>query len=172
MTAGWLGFAAGAEGCDKLNAEDAGGGEATGENVCCGAGAGAEGIERSSRSPMPPMLDEAASFEGAGVLKEEKLLRPAEGLAVRFWTGGDLGFESKKLPPPPNMVDEDVEAGDFVLEKASRPEKGEGEGLGAGAALKERLLKASFMPPKADCVGEVCDWGDARPPNDSCRACC
>jgi len=89
---------------------------------------------------------------------------------VRFWTGGDMGFESKKLPPPPNMLDEDVDAGDFVLEKASRPEKG--EGLGAGAGLKLRLPKASFMPPKADCVGDVCDWGDARPPNDSCRVCC
>jgi hypothetical protein len=120
---------------------------------------------------MPPMPDEGAGFEGAGVLKAEKLLMPAEGLVVRFWTGDDLGLESKKLPPPPNMFeDEDVEAGDFVLEKASRPEKG--EGLGAGAALKERLLKASFMPPKADWVGDVCDWGDARPPNDSCRACC
>ena len=134
-----------------MKAEDAGGGEATGENVCCGAGAGAgaEGIERSRRSPIPPMLeDEAADLDDAGVLKEEKLPRPLEGLVVRFWTGGDLGFESKKLPPPPNMLEEDVEAGDFVLEKASSPEKG--EGLGAGAALKERLLKASFMPPKAD----------------------
>lgn len=99
---------------------------------------------------MPPMLDEAAGFEGPGVLNEEKELRPAEGLVVRFWTGGDLGFESKKLPPPPNMLEEDVEAGDFVLEKASRPEKGEGLVAGAGAALKERLLKASFMPPKPD----------------------
>ena len=68
---------------------------------------------------MPPMLeDEAAGLEGAGVLKEEKLPRPAEGLVVRFWAGGGLGFESKKLPPPPNML-EDVEDGDFVLEKAS-----------------------------------------------------
>lgn len=107
---------------------------------------------------MPPMPDEATGgFEGAGVLNAEKLLRPAEGLVVRFWTGGDFGLESKKLPPPPNMLEEDVEAGDFVLEKASRPEKGEGLGAGAGAALKERLPKASFMPPKADCVGEVCD---------------
>lgn len=156
-----------------MNAEDAGGGEATGENVCCGAGAGAgaAGIERSRRSPMPPMLeDEGVGFDGAGALNEEKLARPLEGLVVRFWTGGDLGLESKKLPPPPNMVEEEVEGGDFVLEKASRPEKG--EGLGAGAALKERLLKASFMPPKADCVGDACDCGDARPPNDSCRACC
>ena len=82
-----------------------------------------------------------------------------------------MGLESKKLPPPPNMFkDEDVEVGDLVLEKASRPEKG--EGLGAGAALKERLLKASFMPPKADWVGDVCDCRDARLPKDSCRACC
>lgn len=148
-----------------MNADDVGG-EATGEKVCWGAGA--EGMERSSRSPMPE--DDAAGLEGAGVLKEEKLARPAEGLVVRFWTGGDLGFASKKLPPPPNMF-EDVDAGDFVLEKASSPEKG--EGLGAGAGLKLRLLKASFMPlkasfmpPKADCVGDVCDCGDASPPNE------
>lgn len=117
---------------------------------------------------MPPMPeDEAAGLDGAGVLNEEKLARPLEGLVVRFWTGGDLGFASKKLPPPPNMLDEDVEGGDFALEKASRPEKG--DGLGAGAALKDRLPKASFIPPNADCVGDVCD---ARPPNDSWRACC
>jgi hypothetical protein len=52
------------------------------------------------------------------------------------------------------MLEEDVVGGDFALEKLSSPEKG--EGFGAGAALKERLLKASFMPPKADCWGEVC----------------
>jgi hypothetical protein len=52
------------------------------------------------------------------------------------------------------MFEEDVVGGDLVLEKLSRPEKG--EGLGAGAALKDRLLKASFMPPKADCCGDVC----------------
>lgn len=137
-----------------MNAEDAGGGDTT-DRCGAGAGAGAKGIERSRRSPMPPMPEEAAGgFEGAEVLNAEKLLMPTEGLVVRFWTGDDLGLESKKLPPPPNMF-EDVEAGDFVLEKASRPEKG--EALGAGAALKERLLKASFMPPKADCVGDVCD---------------
>ena len=62
-------------------------------------------------------------------------------------------MESKKLPPPPNMLDEDVVGGDFALEKLSRPEKG--EGLGAGAALKDRLLNASFMPPKADCDGDA-----------------
>lgn len=120
---------------------------------------------------MPPIEEDwAAGFAAAGVLKEEKLPSPADGLVVRFWTGGLLGLASKKLPPPPNMEDVEVEAGDLALEKASRPEKG--EGFGAGAALKERLPKASFMPPKADWVGEVCDCGDARPPNDSCRACC
>lgn len=154
-----------------MNAEDAGGGEATGEKVCWGAGAGAEGIERSSRSPMPEE-EEGAGLEGAEVLNEEKFARPEEGLVVRFWTGGDLGFESKKLPPPPNMLDEAVDAGDFALEKASRPANGEGLGAAAGAGLKLRLPNASFMPPNADCVGDVCDCGDARPPNDSCRACC
>ena len=58
-------------------------------------------------------------------------------------------MELKKLPPPPNMLDDEVLGGDFALEKLSRPENG--EGLGAGAALKERLLKASFIPPNADC---------------------
>lgn len=136
----------------RLNAEDAGGGEATGENVCFGAGAGAEGIERSRRSPIP---EEGGGLEGAEELKDENPASPLEGLVVRLCTGGDLGFESKKFPPPPNMLDEDVEGGDFALENESSPEKG--EGLGAGAVLNERLLKASFMPPKADCVGDVCD---------------
>jgi hypothetical protein len=99
--------------------------------------------------------EEAAGLAGAGDEKDEKLPRPLEGLMVRFCTGGDLGFESKKLPPPPNMLEEDVVEGDFVLEKASSPEKG--EGLGAGAALKDKLPNASFMPPNADCVGDVCD---------------
>lgn len=58
-------------------------------------------------------------------------------------------MELKKLPPPPNMLDEDVAGGDFALEKLSRPENG--EGFGAGAAAKDRLPKASFMPPKEDC---------------------
>lgn len=139
-----------------MNAEEVGAGEATGEKVWEGAGAGAEGMERSSRSPMP---EEAAGLGAAGVLKEEKFARLLAGLVVRFWTGGDLGFESKKLPPPPNMFEEEVDAGDLVLEKASSPEKG--DGLGAGAALKDMLPKASFMPPKADWVGEVCD--EAKP---------
>ena len=68
------------------------------------------------------------------------------------------------------MLEEDVAGGDFVLEKLSRPENG--DGLGAGAALKERLLNASFMPPKDDCWGEVCAGGEAIPPNESPRACC
>jgi hypothetical protein len=63
------------------------------------------------------------------------------------------------------MLDEDVVGGDFALEKLSRPEKG--EGLGAGAALKDRLLNASFMPPKADCCGDCCPCDDASPPNES-----
>jgi hypothetical protein len=43
-----------------------------------------------------------------------------------------LGFESKKLPPPPNMFEEDMVAEDFALVKLSRPEKG--EALAAGCA--------------------------------------
>lgn len=58
-------------------------------------------------------------------------------------------MESKKLPPPPNMLEEDVVGGDLVLEKLSSPANG--EGLGAGAALNDRPLNASFMPPNADC---------------------
>lgn len=45
---------------------------------------------------------------------------------------GVFGFESKKLPPPPNMFEEDVVGGDLALEKLSIPEKG--DGLGAGCA--------------------------------------
>lgn len=47
------------------------------------------------------------------------------------------------------MLDDDVVGGDLALEKLSRPENG--EGLGTGAALNERLLNASFIPPNADC---------------------
>jgi hypothetical protein len=52
------------------------------------------------------------------------------------------------------MFDEDVDGGDLALVKLSRPEKGDGLGAGAAAALKERLLKASFIPPNADCCGD------------------
>jgi hypothetical protein len=109
-------------------------------------------MERSRRSPIPD--DDAAGLDGAGELNEEKSLMPLEGLMVRFcacpYAGGDFG-ESKKLPPPPNMLDEDVVGGDFALEKLSRPEKGVGFGACGAAWLKERLLKASFIPPKFDC---------------------
>lgn len=52
------------------------------------------------------------------------------------------------------MFDEDWAGGDFFPERLSRPENG--EGLGAGAALKDRLLNASFKPPKEDCCGDAC----------------
>ena len=124
--------------------------DATGGEVTLGAGAGAEGIDRSRRSFMPDAG--AEGFDDAGDVKAAKFPKPLEGLAVRFcaWaSGGDVGLESKKLPPPPNMFDEDVVGGDFALEKLSSPENG--EGLGAGAALNERLLKASVIPLNADC---------------------
>ena len=55
------------------------------------------------------------------------------------------------------MFDEDeAEGGDFVLVKLSRPEKGDGLGAGAAACPNDRLLKASFKPPKPDC----CSCGD------------
>lgn len=87
--------------------------------------------------------------------------------------GGDFGAESKKLPPPPNMPDEEVEGGDLALVKESRPEKGEDFEAGAAGAPKPRPPNASLRPPKDDC----CAWGDcwegeARPPKESCRACC
>lgn len=129
----------GAAGWDRLKAELRGG-EAIAWTGGWGAGAGAEGIERSRRSFMP-------EFDGAGCAgaeeKAEKSLRPPDD---GFWTGGDLGFESKKLPPPPNMFDE-VDGGDFVLVKLSRPENGEGLAAGAAACPKDRLLNASFKPP-------------------------
>jgi hypothetical protein len=58
-----------------------------------------------------------------------------------------LGLESKKLPPPPNMFDDDVVGGDFVLVKLSSPENGEGFAAGCAAWLNDKLLKASFIPP-------------------------
>jgi len=173
-----LGAAAGAgagagAGVERLKAELIGG-EDTGAGAALGAGAGAEGMERSRRSPIPD--EEGAGLVGAGEEKDEKSLIPLEGLIVRLcawpYAGGDFGFESKKLPPPPNMFDEDVVGGDFALEKLSSPEKGEGLGCAGAAWLKLRPLKASFIPPKLDCWGDAWLWGDAMPPKDSCRACC
>lgn len=151
--AGWAWGAAGGAGDDRLNAELIGG-DATGAGAGLGAAAGAEGIERSKRSPNPD--DEAAGCDGAGDEKAEKSPSPPDGLVVRFcagvwYVGGDLGLESKKLPPPPNIFEDDVVGGDFVLEKLSRPEKGEGLGAGCAAWLNDRPLKASFNPPNADC---------------------
>jgi len=131
--------------------------------------AGADGMDKSSRSFIPDM-DVAAGLDGAGEEKAPKSPRPLDGLMVRCDWLGAAGLESKKLPPPPNILDDDVAGGDFVLEKLSRPENG--EGLGAGAALNERLLNASFIPPKDDCCGDVCACGDDIPPNESPRACC
>jgi hypothetical protein len=128
------------------------GGDASGGEVTLGAGAGADGIDRSRRSFIP-LAAGAAGLEGAGEEKALKSAKPPEGLMVRLCGCCGAGLELKKLPPPPNMLDDDVVGGDFALEKLSRPENG--EGLGAGAALKERLLKASFMPPKADCCGDA-----------------
>jgi hypothetical protein len=128
------------------------GGDVIGGEAALGAGAGAEGMDKSRRSPRPD--DDAAGFDGAGDEKEEKSLRPLEGLVVRFCAcvyAGALGLESKKLPPPPNMFDEDVVGGDFVLVKLSSPENGDGLGAGCAAWLNDKLLKASFIPPKDDC---------------------
>ena len=143
------------------------GGDATGAGAALGAGTGAEGIERSRRSPIPE--EDAAGLEGAGDVKDEKSPRPLDGLIVRFcaWYAGAFGFESKKFPPPPNMFDDDVVGGDFVLEKLSRPENGDGFDGACAVWLNDKLLKASFIPPKPGCWGDVCPCGDASPPNDS-----
>ena len=141
----------GAAGDERLKAELIGG-DATGAGAAFGAGAGADGIERSRRSPSPE--DEGVDLAGAGDVKEEKSPIPLGGLVVRAWVcmyGGDLGLESKKLPPPPNMFDDEVVGGDFALEKLSRPEKGEGFAAGCAAWPNDRLLKASFIPPNPDC---------------------
>lgn len=132
-----------------MNAEFMGG-EAIGL-AALGAGAGAEGMERSRRSPRPE--EDGAGWDGAGAEKAEKPPpRPLDGLVVRFVYDGVLGLESKKLPPPPNMLEEEaVVGGDFVPEKLSRPEKGDALGAGCAGWLNDKLLKASFMPPKPDC---------------------
>jgi hypothetical protein len=144
--------------------------------------AGAEGVvagmEKSRRSFRP---DDGAGLDaaaGAGEEKEEKSSRAVYlGCEVfgAFW----LGVGSKKPPPPPNMFDAvEVEGGggDRVFEYMSKPAKGDGlGGGGAGCELKERLLKASFKPPKFDCWGDcwVCGRpGELRPPKDSWRVCC
>jgi hypothetical protein len=133
-----------------LNAEFMGG-EVIG-GAAFGAGAGADGIDRSRRSPRPE--EDAAGLEGSGDVKDEKSPRPLGGLVVRTCAceyGGDFGFESKKLPPPPNMFEEDVVGGDFALVKLSRPENGDGLTTGCAAWLNDMPPNASFMPPKADC---------------------
>lgn len=61
---------------------------------------------------------------------DEKSPKPLDALGALLcacvWViGGDLGVESKKLPPPPNMLD-DVEVVAFGLEKLSSPENGDG----------------------------------------------
>ena len=48
------------------------------------------------------------------------------------------------------MFEDEVVGGDFALEKLSRPENGDGFGTAAGW-LKDKLLNASFIPPKDDC---------------------
>ncbi len=144
----------GADGDVRLKAEFMDG-ELNDCEGAAGAGAGAEGIERSRRSFIPEAG--AAGFDGADAVKPPKSPRPPDELILLCcaWACGcGFGLASKKFPPPPNIFDDDVVAGDFVLEKLSRPENG--DGFGAGAALKERLLKASFMPPNADCCGDVC----------------
>jgi hypothetical protein len=81
---------------------------------------GAEGIERSRRSPKPEDAAGGAGFDTvvAGDEKEEKSPKPLLLGGARFCAcaGGDFAFEVelKKSPPPPNMFDE-ID-GDFVLE--------------------------------------------------------
>jgi hypothetical protein len=58
------------------------GGDAIGAAAALGAGAGAEGIDRSSRSPRPE--EDAADLDGAGDENEAKSNRPLDGLVVRF----------------------------------------------------------------------------------------
>lgn len=131
-------------------------GDATGWLGAAGAGAPKE---RSRRSFMPDA--EAAGFggaEAAGDVNDEKSPKPLEVLVVCFCVCVGFGAESKKLPPPPNMLEEDVEGGDLVLVKLSKPAKGEGLTCGgAGCELKESPPKASFRPPKLDCCGDCCD---------------
>jgi hypothetical protein len=135
----------------RLKAEFKGGDAMAGAGAALGAGAGAEGMERSSKSPSPE--DEAAGLDGAGDENEEKSERPLDGLVVRFcaWYVVAFGFESKKLPPPPNMFEEDVVGGDLAVEKLSRPENGDGLGAGCAPWPNDKLLNASFMPPNCDC---------------------
>jgi hypothetical protein len=111
--------AAGAEGAagdERLNAEFK-----FGEVMGClgaeGAGAGA-GMDRSRRSSRPEEVAAGLEAVVVGEVKEEKSPNPP--VLVRFcgcaWVAG-AGFEeeSKKLPPPPKIL-EDVEGGDRVLE--------------------------------------------------------
>ena len=88
--------------------------------------------EAAEKSPQsPPKL----SFRGAGAC----------------WTGGDVGlggaagFMSKNEPP---LSDDFVADGCRVWPAAAaRPSNGDDLAMGCWGEVKERELKASFMPP-------------------------
>ena len=80
------------------------GGEDIGGEVTRWLGA-ADGIDRSRRSFMPEVW--GAGFEAAGDVNEEKSPNPLElGFCAYACEGGDFGA-SKKLPPPPNIFEDD-----------------------------------------------------------------
>jgi hypothetical protein len=82
-------------------------------------------MDRSRRSFIPEAW--GAGFEAAGELKDEKSPNPlAAGFCAYVWFAGVDFAVSKKLPPPPNIFEDDCAGGDRVLEKLSRPAKGEG----------------------------------------------
>lgn len=118
----------------------------------------AAGIDRSRRSLSPDPGD--TGFGGAAAVGEDRdEERSPKPLALGCLlcvcacvVGAGLGLESKKLPPPPNRFEEDVEAGERDLESESRPAKGDGfAGGAAGCELKDKSLNASLRPPRLDC---------------------
>lgn len=101
-----------AAGFERLNAlfilGDVMGGDV---RVLTGAAGVGAGMERSKRSFMPEAG--AAGLAGAdvvGVVNDAKSPMPVAVLEICLcvwaWGGGCFGAEPKKLPPPPNIVDD------------------------------------------------------------------
>lgn len=158
--------AAGADGEERLNAELKEGDTTEGDLGLDAAAGVVAGIEKSRRSFIP----EGAGLDavvGAGEENAEKSPNPPE-VCFGAWGGVAFGVASKNPPPPPKGFDEDVEGGDLVLEKLSRPANG--EGLATGWELKLRPPNASLRPPTCDCWSCCCVCtapNPPRPPKDS-----
>ena len=139
--------------------------------------AGGEGAEKSNRSPIILVVAGGGLFgEVVGDVAEENAPKSppkdsflgaeigCDGGDVGF--GGAAGFVSKKDPP----LSDDFEAGGCRVWPVGEVRFENGDGLVCACCaggLKERELKASFMPPN-DCEGGCAGipGGACEPPNE------